>query len=93
MNDTEWAVLMSDPNTAPDYFLDALKNARDLGRDGYCEEVIGTASTMVVDSGGLNPVINALVLAAQAFDCNMQMQMSQGPVTITFEVKADAETQ
>lgn len=93
MNDTEWAVTMSDNDTAPDHFLDALSSARDLGREGYSEEVISTAAQMLIDSQGANPLVNALIIGAQAFDCGMAIQMANGPVTITFEVKADAETE
>lgn len=86
MNDTEWAIAMSDPDTAPDYFLDALKNARELGQEGYSHAVIGEATNMVIKSDALNPLVNALILAAQAFDCSMAMEMKNGPVTITFQV-------
>lgn len=93
MDDTQWAVLMSDPDTAPDYFLDALKNARELGPKEFSEEVIATAAGMLVDSQGANPLVNALLLALQAFGDNIMIQLQNGPVTITFEVKADAETE
>jgi hypothetical protein len=93
MNDTEWAVTMSDPDTAPDYFLDALRNARQLGRNGYSEEVIGTASNMLIDSGALNPLVNALILGSQAFDCAMTMELKNGPITITITSSGDAQTE
>lgn len=93
MNDTEWAVEMSDPDTAPDYLLDALKNARDLGPEDYADEVIGTAAGMFIESEGTTAVVNALVLGLQAFGNNMKLQMVNGPVIITFEARDDAPTQ
>lgn len=81
MEDIEWATTMADPDTAPDYFLDALKNARELGQDGYAQEVVGTAVNMLIDSEALNPVINALLLSLQAFG-GTSVELGNGPVTI-----------
>lgn len=93
MNDTAWAVEMSDQDTAPDYFLDALKNARELGPEGYADEVIGTAAGMMIESQGTTAVINALVLGLQAFGNNMKLEMVNGPVKITIEARDDAPTE
>ena len=71
MEDIEWATTMADPDTAPDYFLDALRNARELGHDGYAQEVVGTAVNMLIDSEALNPVINALLLSLPQFFHNL----------------------
>lgn len=92
MDDTLWAIQMSDEDTAPDYFLDALKKARELGENGYADEVISAAASLLVDSGGANPLINSLVIGYQAFGRGMQIQMSNGPVRIVFEV-SDAPTE
>lgn len=85
MNDTEWAIAMSDQDTAPDYFLDAIRNARELGEEGFSTEVMGTATQMLLDSQALNPMVNALLLGVQVFGA-MTVQLGNGPVKITFEV-------
>lgn len=90
MDDTAWAIQMSDNDIGPDYFLDALKNARDLGPEGYADEVIGAAAGILIDSQATNPVTNALVLGLQAFGGDMILEMKNGPVTLTFQVKRDA---
>lgn len=92
MDDTLWAIQMADKDDAPDYFLDALRNARELGEHGFADEVVGTAASMFVDSGGANPLINALLLGYQAFGRAMAIEMRNGSVKITFEVR-DAETE
>ena len=93
MNDTEWAVEMSDQDTAPDYYLDALKNARDLGPKDFADEVMGEAAAMLVDTGSIYPLMNAMILARQAFDKDMKLEMTNGPVIVTLEVRSDAETE
>lgn len=92
MDDTTWAIEMSDEDTAPDYYLDALRSARDLGEDGYANDVVAAAASLLVDSRGADPLINTLLLGYQAFGRGMAIQMSNGPVKITFEVR-DAETE
>jgi hypothetical protein len=92
MDDTTWAIRMSDEDTAPDYFLDALRNARELGEEDFANEVVGTAASMLIDSKGADPLVNCLMLGSQAFGRNMIIQMSNGPVHITFEVR-DAPTE
>lgn len=86
MDDTTWAIQMSDKDTAPDYFLDALKNARGMGEEGFADDVVGTAASMLLDSGGANPLINALIVGYQAFGRGMAIEMKNGPIKITFEV-------
>lgn len=93
MDDIEWATTLADKDTAPDEFLDALKHARDLGRQGFADEVVGTSTNLLLDSKAMTPLVNALILGSQAFDCNMGMQLANGPVTITFQVKSDASAE
>lgn len=93
MDDIEWATTLADKDTAPDEFLDALKNARDLGREGFADQVVGAATNVLLDSTAMNPLVNALILGSQAFDCNMGMQLANGPVTIVFQVKSDAQAE
>ena len=85
MEDTEWAIRLSTKDTAPDELLDAVKAAREIGRDQYSEQVIGATAGILVESVDFTPLINAMLVGSQAFG-KMMAQMNNGPVTITIEV-------
>lgn len=91
MDDTMWAIQMADQDRSPDDFIDALKDAREMGQDDYAQEVIATATAELLKGSDIDPLMNALHVASQAFDGKVGVMMVNGPMRITIEVR-DAPT-